>query len=97
MGWYQKTGHHAQLWFNNEGGKEITKTFCGNEYKSLDALVPVWEKAKLTDQRFSRWHTSNGVEYMAWFNDVSKQVKANKIQEAAAIATAKAIQELNDE
>lgn len=72
--------------------------------KSLDALVPVWEKLKLEKclcVKFSLLKNKrdfcefNYGEYGAadWQDSIEQ---LGKIQEAAAIATAKAIQELQD-
>lgn len=68
---------------------------------SLDALVPVWEKGGLTliinldfmPQKIDKWSVS--VAFWAIRGEFSG--KGKTIQEAAAIATAKAILELDKE
>lgn len=81
----------------NEARKEVDYT------QSLDALIPVWEKLPCFDLLINKH--SNGItvafdsfdfetfdsNYEIW---VKRMGKAKTIQEAAAIATAKAIQEL---
>ncbi len=71
--------------------------------KSLDALVPVWEKLNSWDydydMRFSKnvWTFSISnyfINERAVTNPLKENGVANTIQEAAAIATARAIKEL---
>ena len=72
--------------------------FRGNIYKftkSLDALVPVWEKLEVRLFSFDKWnnylvdiHTDTNADIM--------RVKGKTIQQAAAHATAKAILELDE-
>ena len=66
-------------------------------YKSLDALVPVWERLEdMTgsghDSYFKRWSDGD------WLFDFGETEKAHSfsasLQQAACIATAKAIKEL---
>lgn len=62
---------------------------------SLDVLIPVWEKLDSQDEvRFERLLNK---QYLFWFSDAiyaHQETLAETIQEAAAIATAKAILEL---
>lgn len=68
--------------------------------ESLDALVPVWEKMRAAEFKFVN------IEYdcCGWFLDIDDKTDVRKygriglsIQEAACIATAKAIKELKEE
>lgn len=68
-------------------------TKCLLYSKSLDALVPVWEKLRINKAEVLR-----GID--CWFFNIDNRhyysdCAAPTIQEAAAIATAKAIQELS--
>lgn len=60
---------------------------------SLDALVPVWEKLKSFNLEFG---TNVNSEYLCFYDTdrMNVGVSGHTIQEAAALATAKAIQEL---
>ena len=71
-------------------------------YLSLDALVPVWEKLEFFDNEefittdnevtIKKWHGDG--EWLFMFNEIEGVGFGRTLQEAAAIATAKAIKEL---
>ena len=84
--------------------QEANKAICGymgtmcfesskHCINSLDALIPVWKKLKATgfvcNERFARKRYSFTICLSCGYGDT--------IQEAATIATAKAIQELSNE
>ena len=67
--------------------------------KSLDALVPVWEKLNTRITRLGFIYENNSHRFGLEMPNVSKIIwhEGGSIQEAAAIATAKAIKELGRE
>lgn len=81
---------------NTKHGNEIMYLGYSN---SLDALVPVWEKLKvhehvaldITNKEVFVWEEGN---YTCGWHSYNST--GNTIQEAACLATAKAIKELND-
>ena len=67
-------------------------------HESLDSLVPVWEKLKEVMCLDPCEKSCVNMDYSGFYIDHGDfNAKAVTIQEAAAIATAKAIQELTDE
>jgi hypothetical protein len=96
MGWYkQSTDKHPHAWNNNEGFR-VNKHEWFSE--SLDALVPVWEKLEYVPL-FKQARLSKTYWCKVESIDIGKPTFCSPegivtIQEAAAIATAKAIQEL---
>jgi hypothetical protein len=62
-----------------------------NYFESLDALMPVWEKLEFIDLRCA-W-IDNKYDFTLSLND-NYTYRGKTIQEAAAIATAKAIMEI---
>ena len=63
------------------------------DYGSLDALVPVWEKLNFS---FEGWvaHDKCYIQLRGHFGGVKSMGKSDTIQEAACIATAKAVEAL---
>ena len=86
IGWYpQSTDMYPDAWNNHEGFRVMDHQWFS---RSLNALVPVWEKLKpihgydVILSQVGDWISDHNCEH------------ENSIQEAAAIATAKAILEL---
>lgn len=64
--------------------------------ESLDALVPVWEKLDFDFCLSAKEKSCRNMDYSGYYlNFGGLEVKSTTLQEAAAIATAKAILELN--
>lgn len=82
----------AEFMFPDVNDRRKRKCFLGefDYHKSLDGLVPVWEKVSFTVQMY---HSSVlGAKFTTPFGNVSQlEDRGLSIQEAAAIATAKAI------
>lgn len=80
---------------------------CGDPTKSLDALIPVWEKLEKIDERgwleyaafdfFGEYRLFWFGEKEGYYEPDNKHFKSEgkTIQEAACIATARCIQELS--
>jgi len=73
--------------------------YGGYDYKdlytrSLDALVPVWIKLNIVPEFFSNWLDWHEVECYIEHNKLYFNSEKPTYQQAAAHATAKAIQEL---
>lgn len=69
----------------------------GNHYsKSLDSLVPVWEKLEYLPPKFERRDDINMWLAYYGFDPDSTTGLAETIQQAAALATAKAVQEIDN-
>jgi len=65
--------------------------------ESLDALVPVWEKLEPRSELiFDRFYDDEGDYWHVYFKDQKISITYTSLQEAACIATAKAIQELKE-
>jgi len=79
------------------GGSDLQIAFTGMYSHSLDTLVPVWDK--MNENRVTLEHFGNCSKgYSADLNlSHNYETYSNTIQEAAAIATAKAIKELKNE
>ena len=102
MGWKfsQLVGFTNGYGYMRNKGEELLTEHFEDYYISLDKLVPVWEKLKPeTDE----WVITLGKTISSGFSGYYAQVievynsiesEGNTIQEAAAIATAKAIKEL---
>jgi hypothetical protein len=75
-------------------GGEMTKVYGSPYFSSLDALVPVWEKLNLD----GGWVYDSCGGKESWIITFTGKEESGEwcptIQEAAAIATAKAIQEM---
>ena len=71
---------------------EMTKVYGSPYFSSLDALVPVWEKLEFLHCQFN-WIPDNTFNCTLSLNE-EHNANSKTIQEAATIATAKAIQEL---
>lgn len=70
-----------------------------NYTKSLDTLIPAWEKMNIDKGNFSVYKSLDGREVINYFfrigkGNVTAKYCTKTIQGAAAIATAKAIREL---
>lgn len=96
MGFEFRYGEQGFYPVYTDGNLVPTISRAGPEYtSSLDALVPVWEKletkGKYTDVNFWR---QRGKKYVFCNLCFSIKVESETIQQAAAIATAKAILEL---
>lgn len=75
---------------DNKKQQRASKLFT----KSLDALVPVWDKLD-TSISMENFQDFSGKEYWAFcINDTEFSGRNKTIQQAAAHATAKAIEEL---
>ena len=91
-------------WSGQYDGVKYTKTiyilngkkFNGRFDKSLDALVPIWEK--LDNMMYIGCNLQDRFYYFQLVTSKGKQfeAKANTIQKAACIATAKAIKSLEE-
>lgn len=102
MGWNLWSGQFSGIRYNaeiyiDENGKKVLNNFT----ESLDALVPVWEKLKVTDFQYNIAYdndvivydceiTATNGEYLVYVIGVESM---KTIQQAAAHTTARAILE----
>jgi hypothetical protein len=91
MGWRRKGNHNK--WFD-ENNKQ--RNFLSKYTTSLDALVPVWEKLgpRFKSVIYIGWLKKGSTGYADGVQVNNKYGHGETIQQAAARATAKAIQEL---
>lgn len=86
--------------FNPCGG-DFENHFQINKFLSLDELTPVWEKLGYRGFHSDRFLHKEKMHYQAWLTFFDErtptQISMKSIREAAVIATAKAIQELEDD
>ena len=103
MGWYkQGTDLYPNAWNDNHGFRKVEtdKDWEGLFCKSLDTLIPVWEKLgpKLKASIYISWLKKGSTGYSDGVQvGIEYESCKSTIQEAAARATAKVILELKKE
>jgi len=107
MGWYKEDHlNHGLCWNHPDIEDRSVLDFCPN-FKSLDALIPVWEKLNNNgvmlifstfngthygwniETRIARYHEFETVDHKEYDRNIA-------LSEALCLATAKAIQELEN-